>query len=49
MKLIVEDLTDLQKEKIGKCNSIEELSLKMYQLYFIEEHKEEDNSIQRLL
>ena len=47
MKLMVEDLADIQKEKIGKCNSIEELLLKINQLYFIEEHKEEDNSRER--
>ena len=47
MKFMVEYLTGLQKEKIGKCNSIEELSLKIYQIYFIKEHKEEDNSKER--
>ena len=47
MKLMVEDLTDLQREKIGKCNSIGEFSLKMVQLYFIEEHKEEERELHR--
>ena len=32
MELMFEDLTDLQMEKIGKCNSIEELSFKIKQL-----------------
>ena len=31
MKLVVEDMIDLQKEKVGKCNSIEELSFKINQ------------------
>ena len=46
MELMLEYLTDIQKEKIGKCNSIGELSLKIDQIQFIEEHKE-DNSIER--
>ena len=32
MELMLEYLTDLQKEKIGKCNSAEELSFKINQL-----------------
>ena len=47
MKLVVEDLTDLQKEKIGKCNSIEELSFKINQLNLDKEQKAEDNPIKR--
>ena len=44
MKLMVEDLTDLQKEKIGKYNSIEEFSFKINQPN--EEKEAEDRSIQ---
>ena len=46
MKLMVEDLTNLQKEKIGKYNSIEELSFKINQLNLDEEQKEEDKEVQ---
>ena len=49
MKLMVEDLTDLQKEKIGKYNSIEELSFKINQLNLDEEQKAEGNPIKRLV
>ena len=47
MKVMVEDMTDLQKEKIGKCNSIEELSFKINQLKIDEEQKAKDNPIKR--
>ena len=41
---MLEDLTNLQKEKIGKCNSTEELSFKINQLN--EEQEAEDRSVQ---
>ena len=44
MELMLEDLTDLQKEKIGKCNSAEELSFKINQLN--EEQEAKDESLQ---
>ena len=49
MKLMVEDLIDMQKKKIGKCNSIEEFSLKIDHLYSIEEQEAKDNSVKRLV
>ena len=49
MKLMFEDLIDLQKEKIRKYNSIEELSFKINQLNLDEEQKEEDSPINRLV
>ena len=39
---MLEYLTNLQKEKIGKCNSVEELSFKINQLNLDEEQKAED-------
>ena len=36
---MLEDLIDLQKEKIGKCNSIEELSYKINKLNLDEEQE----------
>ena len=47
MELILEYLTDLQKEKIGKCNSVEEFSFKIHQLNSDEEQEVEDNPIKR--
>ena len=47
MELMLEDLTDLQKEKIGKCNSAEELSFKIHQLNSNEEQEVEDIPIKR--
>ena len=47
MKCMVEDLTDLRKEKIGKCNSIEELPFKINQLNLDEEQNAEENPIKR--
>ena len=47
MELMLEDLTDLQKEKIGKCNSVEELSFKIHQLNLDEEQEAEDIPIKR--
>ena len=44
MELMVEYLTDLQKEKIGKYNSIEELQFKMNQLN--KEQEGEDRPVQ---
>ena len=44
MELMLGDLTDLQKEKIGKYNSIEELQFKINQLN--EEQEVEDRSVQ---
>ena len=47
MDLIIEDIIDLQKEKIGKYNSIEELLFKINQINLVEEQKAEDNPIKR--
>ena len=44
MKLMVEDMADLQNEKIGKYNSIENLQFKTNQLN--EEQEAEDRSVQ---
>ena len=33
MEAILEGLTDIQKKKIGKCNSVKELWLRLKQLY----------------
>ena len=42
MELMFEDITDLQKEKIGKCNSDGELLFKINQLNSDEEQEAED-------
>ena len=44
---MVEDLIDLQKEKIGKYNSIEELSFKINQINLDDEQKVEHSPIKR--
>ena len=44
---MLEDLTDLQKEKIGKCNSVKELFFKIHQLNSDEEQEVEDIPIKR--
>ena len=44
---MLEDLIDLQKEKIGNSNSVEELLPKINQLYSLEEQKEKYSSIKR--
>ena len=44
MKLMVEDMTDLQKEKIRKYNTIGELQFKINHLN--EEQQAEDRSVQ---
>ena len=46
---MVEYITYIQKEKIGKYNSIEELLFKLNQLNLDEEQKAEDNSIKKSL
>ena len=43
---MLEYLTNLQKEKVGKCNSVEELSFKTKQRN--EEQEAEDRSVQDL-
>ena len=47
MELMLGDLIDLQKEKMGKCNSVEELSFKINQLNLDEEQEAEDIPIKR--
>ena len=47
MELILLDLTDLQNEKIGKHNSIEELLFKIHHLNSDEEQEAEDIPIKR--
>ena len=49
MKLMLEYLTNLQKDKIGKCNSVEEFSFKINHLKLEEEQELEDNPIKRSL
>ena len=44
MELMLEYLTDLPKEKVGKCNSVVELSFKINQLN--KEQEVEDGSVQ---
>ena len=44
MKLMVEDLKDIQKDKIGKYNTIEELQFKINQLN--EEQEVENMAVQ---
>ena len=44
MKLMVEDMKYLQKDKIGKSNSIEELSFKINQLNLDKEQKKNTTS-----
>ena len=45
MELMLDYLTDIQKEKIGKCNSAEELSFKINQLN--EQQEAEDSTRSR--
>ena len=47
MELKIEHITDIQKEKIGKWNSVEELSFKINQLKLDEEQEAEDSPIKR--
>ena len=47
MELMLKYLTDLQKEKIGKCNSVEELSFKIHRLNSNEEQEAEDIPMKR--
>ena len=47
MELMLEYLIDIQKEKMGKCNSFEELSFKINQLNLDKEQEAEDNPIKR--
>ena len=47
MELMLEELRDLQKEKIGKCNSIEELLFKINQLNLDEEQEAKDIPMKR--
>ena len=47
MELMLEYLTDIQKEKIGKCNLVEELLFKINQLSLDEGQEAEDNPIKR--
>ena len=49
MESMLEDLIDLQKQKIGQCNSIEALPFKINQLNLDEEQEAEDNPIKRLV
>ena len=49
MELMLEYLKDIQKEKIGKCNSVEEFLFKINQLNLDEEYEAEDNPIKRLV
>ena len=44
---MLEDLADRQKEKIGKCNSVDELSLKINRINSDEEQEAEYNPIKR--
>ena len=44
---MLEDIIDLQKEKIGKCNSVKELFFKIHQLNSDEEQEVEDIPIKR--
>ena len=46
---MLEDITDLQKEKIGKCNSDGELLFKINQLNSDEEQEEKYIPIKRLV
>ena len=49
MELMLEYLTDFQKKKIGKCNSVEEFSFKINQLNLDEEQEVEGIPMKRLL
>ena len=45
MELMLKYIIDIQKEKIGKCNSVEELLFKINHLNLDEEKQAEDNPI----
>ena len=49
MELLLEDLTDLQKKKIGKCNSTEDLSFKIHHLNLDDEQEAEGIPIKMLV
>ena len=49
MESLLKDLIDLQKEKIGMCSSVEELSFKINQLNLDEEQEAEDIPMKRLV
>ena len=46
MEAILEGLTDIQKKKIGKCNSTKELWLRLEQLY---SNKEQEAEVMKLM
>ena len=46
MEAILEGLTDIQKKKIGKCNSAKELWLRLEQLY---SNKEQEAEVMELI
>ena len=46
---MLEDLTNLQKEKIGKCNLVEELLFKINQLNLDKEQEAKDSPIKGLV